>query len=140
MKKSFILSFLTLYSCLSFANCADEDIGIKLMISKMYSKESYLKIIDGYVENGKKERPELSEKYWQLVKKYYKYEDVIDHALPMYKGLFTEDEIKEIIAFYDTKAGAKLVESMPEIYDRWNKANQNLGREVQVKIKAELLE
>ena len=63
-------------------------------------------------------KPGVTEEQWAAVKK-----DVFDvevtelnkQLIPVYKKYFTQDEVKAIIAFYETPAGKKLAEKTPLI-------------------------
>jgi len=63
-------------------------------------------------------KPGVTEEQWAAVKK-----DVFDvevtelnkQLIPVYKKYFTQDEVKAIIAFYETPVGKKLAEKTPLI-------------------------
>ena len=63
-------------------------------------------------------KPGVTEEQWAAVKK-----DVFDvevaelnkELIPVYKKYFTQDEVKAIIAFYETPVGKKLAEKTPLI-------------------------
>ncbi len=52
-------------------------------------------------------RPELE--------KLFDINDIIGQLVPIYDRHYTENELKEIIGFYRTPAGKKMIEAIPEI-------------------------
>jgi hypothetical protein len=51
-------------------------------------------------------------------KKYMGADTLRDDVIDLYAEIFTEAELKDIIAFYKTKAGRKTLEKVPEIMQR----------------------
>ncbi len=77
------------------------------------SKESYDMVFEQIVTQMKYSMPNVSDENWAKVK-----EDVFDKQItelnkklvPIYKKHFTLDEIKNIVAFYQTETGKKLAQ------------------------------
>ena len=61
--------------------------------------------------------------------------------LPAYNQHFTDDEIKQLITFYETPVGQKTVKEMPqlvtELQSLGQKWGENLGRECMTEVLAE---
>ncbi len=51
----------------------------------------------------------------QWVSKFLSYESIKDELITVYCGELTEDELKQIAAFYNTPAGKRWTEEMPKI-------------------------
>ena len=63
-------------------------------------------------------KPGVTDEQWAAVKKEVFDVEVIElnkQLIPVYKKHFTQDEVKAIIAFYETPAGKKLAEKTPLI-------------------------
>ncbi len=61
-----------------------------------------------------------------FLQKYMKPENMRKEVIKLYDDLFTEEELREIIAFYQTKTGQKTLEQMPEIMKRSMQISQDL--------------
>jgi len=59
---------------------------------------------------------------------------------PIYAKHFTADELREILAFYRTRVGAKAVRAMPAIASETMSAGQELAAQIMPKLEARLLE
>ena len=86
-------------------------------------------------------KPGITDEQWAAVKK-----DVFDvevaelnkQLIPVYKKYFTQDEVKAIIAFYETPAGNKLAEKTPMIAVEAMQGSQAWGMGLFGKIQAYL--
>ena len=68
---------------------------------------------------------------------------LIDQVIPVYDKYFTHQEIKELIAFYETPTGKKAIVVLPKVVNegivigqRWG---QSLGPEIEKRVKAALM-
>jgi hypothetical protein len=130
--------YITLMLLCASQVAASEDDNIKEMLEIMYPKDMYAQLIGAYIKDGKKSYPEYGDKYWELTAKYYSYNVVIDRAIPMYRGVFTESELTQLVVFLKSDAGKVLITKMPKIYERWSTVNREFSREVQEKVRREL--
>lgn len=93
------------------------------------------------VAQFKSMKPGVTEEQWAAVKK-----DVFDvevaelnkQLIPVYKKYFTQDEVKAVIAFYETPAGKKLAEKTPLIAVESMQSSQVWGMGLFGKIQAYL--
>lgn len=63
-------------------------------------------------------KPDVTVEQWAAVKKDIFDAEIVElhkQLIPVYKKHFTQDEVKAIIAFYETPAGNKLAEKTPMI-------------------------
>ena len=114
MKKT-IFIILSLLLSVSFVKAQDNEFEkqMALMLELNGSKESYDMVFEQIVTQMKYSMPNVSDEAWAKVK-----EDVFDKQIaelnkklvPIYKKHFTIDEIKNIIAFYQTETGKKLAQ------------------------------
>jgi hypothetical protein len=68
----------------------------------------------------------------KFYKKYMGAESLRKEVIDLYAEIFTEKELKEIIAFYKTKTGQKALEKLPELMKRsiriaQTRVMQNMG-------------
>lgn len=77
----------------------------------------------------------------KFLKKYMSYENLKDDIVAIYMEEFTEKELLEILAFYETPTGRKTIEKMPQLMAKGAqlgvlRIQQNIG-ELQEMIRAE---
>ena len=114
MKKT-VFIILSLLLSASFVKAQDNEFEkqMALMLELNGSKETYNMVFEQMVGQLKYSMPNVSDENWAKVK-----EDVFDKQItelnkklvPIYKKHFTLDEIKNIVAFYQTETGKKLAQ------------------------------
>ncbi len=83
--------------------------------------------INGAVQTIKQMDPNMSKHETAIRDFYQKYmgaESLYKEVADIYAEVFTENELKEIVAFYKTKTGQKTLEKIPEIMQRSMKMGQ----------------
>lgn len=92
-------------------------------------------------------RPDLSSKVIEVVEreiatfvaeKFDAPGGVIDKIIPMYAEHFTHQEVREMLAFYQSPVGRKAVATMPQLYRDGQKLGQEFAREIGPELKARL--
>ena len=86
-------------------------------------------------------KPGVTEEQWAAVKKEVFDVEVAElnkQLIPIYKKHFTQDEVKAVIAFYETPAGKKLAEKTPLIAVESMQSSQVWGMGLFGKIQAYL--
>ncbi|MFA6947137.1 MAG: DUF2059 domain-containing protein [Pedobacter sp.] len=93
------------------------------------------------VAQFKASKPEVTDAKWAALKK-----DVFDvevaelnkQLIPVYKKHFTQEEVKAIVAFYETPAGKKLAEKTPMVTMESMQLSQTWAMSLMGKIQAYL--
>lgn len=93
------------------------------------------------VTQFKASKPEVTDAKWAALKK-----DVFDvevaelnkQLIPVYKKHFTQEEVKAIVAFYETPAGKKLAEKTPMVTMESMQLSQTWAMSLMGKIQAYL--
>ena len=86
-------------------------------------------------------KPGVTDEQWATLKKEVFDVEVIElnkQLIPVYKKHFTQDEVKAIIAFYETPAGKKLADKTPLIAVESMQSSQAWGMGLFGKIQAYL--
>lgn len=86
----------------------------------------------------RKTAPSVPNAEWQLIEKEFKsefssgrYSDLI---ASIYGAHFTQDEVKQLIAFYESSIGRKLISVLPQLTQDALEAGMQRGREVLKKV------
>lgn len=112
MRKSlFIILSLLLSIPATQAQDNEFEKDLALMLELNGSKESYDMVFEQIVGQLKYSMPNVSDENWAKVKADVFDKQIIElnkKLVPIYKKHFTHDEIKGIIAFYQTEVGKKM--------------------------------
>ncbi len=78
--------------------------------------------------------PQVPQEFWSQVENDMKPQDLVDLIVPIYDRHFTDEDIKGLIAFYQSPLGRKLVDQMPQISAESMAAGQEWGRAMGAKV------
>jgi len=88
------------------------------LLLAMHVDQSYATMVDQVLNAQLKEHPELlqmRDPMKQFLNKYMGWDAMKDDLATIYANTFTEDELKQITAFYNTPAGSKLAASASQL-------------------------
>ena len=81
--------------------------------------ERELQMLDAVVAGMKQQSPNIPEKVWEEVKAEFKRvfnpEEIISVYVRIYSRRFNEREMMQMVAFYESPVGRRLIAEMPEI-------------------------
>ena len=78
--------------------------------------------------------PDASEEFWQDVTAEMNIEELMQSIVPVYQQHLTEEDLQDILAFYETPAGKNLLKSQPAIMQQSMQIGQQWGQQVFVKV------
>lgn len=102
------------------------ELGIQVMDQMMMSFEEIL--------------PDVPAEFWADFRNEVKAEDLLDMMVPIYDKYYTHDDIRELIKFYESPVGKKMVETMPLLLQESMQAGQEWGRALSEKMLQRLKE
>ena len=82
--------------------------------------------------------PNVPHEYWNKLNENKNMEDLIKRVIPIYSKHLDEKEVDDLITFYKSPTGKKLIEKLPAVLDESMKEGENWGREIGKKITEEL--
>lgn len=82
--------------------------------------------------------PNVPQKFWDDFAKEANPNELVDRVALIYDKHLSHDEVKGIIAFYQTPAGKKLVSVMPQVTQESMQVGQQWGRELGERIARKL--
>ncbi|MEH2194788.1 MAG: DUF2059 domain-containing protein [Nostoc sp.] len=125
---SVVLSLTTTYNIAAFAqtptntiapNSNTQEIEKNNNIKKLFEltgvKNLSQQIITNLINELKSNYSEVPLKVWESFAAEIKSDELVDQILPIYKKYFTNEEIKQLIAFYQTPVGKKTITVIPQI-------------------------
>ena len=100
---------------------------IKRMMQISGSGDMGVQVMNHMVELFRKEKSEVSDKFWAEFVSEVDADEIIEMCIPSYDRRFTHDEIKQLIAFYETPLGQKLIKTQPGITEELMILGQEWG-------------
>lgn len=91
-------------------------------------------LMDQMLAQFKQAMPRVPEKFWDEVAKETSVEQLVEMVVPVYDGNFEHEDIKGLIAFYESPLGKKLIAAQPQIMKESMAAGQKWGMEVAARI------
>jgi len=139
--KLFVLVAFVFVAMGAFAQADSFDADVLKMLQINGSHGTTDVMFGQIVAQLKSAKPEVTDAKWAALKK-----DVFDVEMadlqkmlvPVYKSHFTPEEVKAIIAFYETPVGKKLAEQSPLITGEAMQITQQWGMSLYGKIQAYL--
>jgi hypothetical protein len=113
MKKITLFMLFLLISTLSYSESKEERIR-ELMIMTG-SGDVGIMIFDNMMNQFIAMFPDVPEEFWSEMSKFVNQNELIELIIPIYDKYFTANEIDELIDFYETDLGQKLIEKTPMI-------------------------
>jgi uncharacterized protein len=89
--------------------------NIKKLLDITGSSSLSQKMISQLFDTLKAEYPQVPEKFWQTFIAELKPDEMTKELIPIYSKYFTNEEIKGILAFYQTPLGQKTISVLPQL-------------------------
>ena len=137
MKKNIIAVTFMMFGV--FANAqTTKEIKIAELLETMGSTQAMKTSYEYMIEHYKKSNPTISAEYWEKATSLVNYEDLVQKLVPVYSKHFSEQEIEDLIAFYQTATGKQMITKMPAILQESMQIGQTWGIELAEKIEKKL--
>jgi len=112
---------------------------IKVMLGLIGAGELGLQLMDQMIVSFKEEMPDVPDKFWKEFRAEVDADQLTNLAVPIYAKYFNHDDIKQLIKFYKSPIGKKLVKYQPQVMAETTEVAQKWGEDLGRKI-AEKLE
>jgi hypothetical protein len=86
----------------------------------------------------KQAMPSVPDEFWARIMSKMDTNELMDRTVPIYAKYFTHDEIKELLAFYGTPLGQKVIATLPAVLQESMVAGQEWGKQLGQKVVDEL--
>src|SRR5262245_58823214 len=115
--KSWSLLLVCGWLAIGTARAEDDPAAKKADIRKMMtltgSDKMAVAMMQQMIDAMKPSMPQVPEKFWTEFMTEVKPEELIDLIVPVYDKHFTHDDIKQLLDFYQTPVGQKVIGVMP---------------------------
>ncbi|MEA5627863.1 DUF2059 domain-containing protein [Nostoc sp. UHCC 0251] len=136
-----VLSMITTYNIAAFAQSPTNTIApsnnaqeiektnnIKKLFELTGVKNLSRQILTQLLNNVKSDYPQVPQKFWDKFAVEFKSDDLVNEIIPIYNKYFTNEEIKQLITFYQTPLGQKTITVIPQIYQESYEIGKRYGR------------
>jgi hypothetical protein len=100
------------------ADTASHEAAAKKLLATLNMREMMDKGIQQVLEMQIRQQPAIApyrQTMLEFLQKYMSWDTLEGDLVKLYTDTFTEDEINQLIAFYDTPVGKKAVKALPEL-------------------------
>ncbi|MEP7264152.1 MAG: DUF2059 domain-containing protein [Bacteroidota bacterium] len=140
MKNSILALLFSFFLFSAVAQTSAKTEKIKTLLEVTGSANLGVQIAKQMIDVFKGSYSNVDQKFWDEFTKEIKAEDLVNLILPIYEKYYTEEDLDQIIAFYKTPIGKKMVETLPMISQESMTAGQTWGRELGEKVVMRLKE
>ncbi len=89
-----------------------------------------VQIVNQMIANFKQGAPEIEHKIWDRFSSKVDPNEMVDLVVPIYDKYLTREELEEIIAFYKSPTGKKVISVMPVILNESMAAGEQWGKKL----------
>jgi hypothetical protein len=89
--------------------------NIKKLLEITGAKTLTQQLLIQMLNSMKSEYPQVPEKFWDTFMAEINPDEMVKEFIPLYDKYFTNEEIKQMIAFYETPLGKKTLTVLPQI-------------------------
>ena len=111
---------------------------IRRLMELTGAAELGLQVMNQLLPNLKRLAPQLPEAFWNGLSAEVNVDELIDLIVPIYDRYLTHDEIKQVITFFETPVGRKLISVQPKITEESTLAGQQWGMELARRLVAKI--
>jgi len=134
-----VLCFFGL-SITGFSQSSSKQQAIRELLEVTGSAKIGVQVLNNMVSTYQKSYTKADSSFWDEFMKEVSPDGFVSITIPIYDKYFTEEEIRQIIAFYKTPIGQKIISTMPSVMREAMNAGEAWGKEIGEKILKRLKE
>src|SRR5687767_9005890 len=113
MKKLILIIILYSLSSNSYSQTPATKEHIKTLLEISGAGKIGVQVMENMVKSFKKSAPNVPHEFWDEYMKDVKPETLIELIIPVYAKYYTDEDVIQLIDFYRTPLGKKVIEKMP---------------------------
>ena len=137
MKKNILAIAFLVFGVFTNAQ-SSKDVKIAKLLETMGSTQAMKTSVEYMINYYKQNNPQISSEYWDNASKHVDYDELVQKLIPVYSKHFTEQEIVDLLKFYNTSTGKKMIEKTPTILEESMEIGRKWGIELAQKIEKEI--
>lgn len=140
MKKSLLILSFCVLSLSANAQTTSKSQKINQLLELTGSGKVGIQVMNQMMNSFKSSYSKVNEQFWEDFKNEVKAEDLEKMIIPIYDKYYTESDIDQLITFYNSPIGKKMIATMPQVMQESMIAGQAWGKQIGEKIQAKLKE
>lgn len=138
MKKLLFSLMLAAAALGASAQESAKTIKIRVLISLNGTSRMGMNTVKQMLAQYQQAYPTVDSAVWKRIAGYYNEKDLTNLLVPIYEQHFSEKDIDELIYFYKSDVGKKLVEKLPVITRESQEAGRIWGEHIAAKIRKDI--
>ena len=102
---------------------------VKRLLEITGAKNLYDQMMTYIFSSLQAEYPNVPAKYWSTFASEIKTDDIFKEFIPLYSKYYTNQELKELVAFYETPLGQKTIQILPQLSQDSTELGIKFGRQ-----------
>jgi len=94
---------------------SDKDQTIREMLDITGAKDLDKRMFAQVLTTLKAQYPKVPAKYWDTMAEEFNVDEFFNQLIPVYKKYYTNDDLKQLLAFYKTPIGKKTISVLPQL-------------------------
>lgn len=140
MKKSLLILSFCVLSLSANAQSTSKSQKINQLMELTGSGKMGIQVMNQMINSFKTAHSSVKDEFWEDFKKEIKAEDITNMIIPIYDKYYTETDIDQIIIFYNSPVGKKMIATMPQVMQESMAVGQVWGKKIGDKLIAKLKE
>jgi hypothetical protein len=138
MKKSLLILSFCVLSLSANAQSTSKSQKINQLLELTGSGKMAIQMINQMTTSFKTSYSKAGDKFWEDFKNEVKAEDLEKMIIPIYDKYYTESDIDQLIVFYNSPVGKKMISTMPQVMQESMIAGQAWGKQISEKVLEQL--
>lgn len=130
MKLLTIITFLFLGSLNLNAQQSTIEEDIRQVMELSGAGKLGVQVMEAMTAQFQQSMPEVPTEFWKEVMKEVNPDKMIELIIPIYKKHFTQEEIRQLVTFYQSPLGKKVTATLPAVTAESMKAGEEWGGEI----------
>lgn len=139
MKKLLLLIFVATLSATSFAQTNTKTEKIRKLLEVTGSSKLGMQVLDNIVDMYKRSYAQVDHTFWDEFRKEINAGELVNLVIPIYDKFYTEQELTQLITFYESPLGKKVVQTLPGIMQESMRAGEEWGKQIGEKVVKRLI-
>jgi uncharacterized protein len=96
------------------------------------------KVLNQIICSFRQAKPTVPEKFWQDFRDSVNQDSLLELCIPIYDKALTDNEIKKMIKFFESRIGKKFIDILPHVTEQSMMKGEEWGQEISARIAKKL--
>lgn len=131
--KRFVFLLLFISNC-CFAQQSEKEQNIRKLLEVTGAAQLSKQVMDQLIPSFKQTAPNVPEEFWTAFMDEIDMDELINKIVPLYDKYYSNEELIQLIKFYETPVGKKVVSVTPVLMQESMMIGQQWGFEISQKV------